>query len=131
VFEGDVEEVAGAAGGIEDASATEAAMEVVEYVDGVGEVAGVDELGDGGDDVGPVGAERLDDGRDDEALDVGAGSVVGAELVALVGVEGAFEESAEDGGLDVSPVGVGGVDEQGELIAAEGGGLRWIRRGRR
>ena len=42
----------------------------------------------------------------DEALDVGAGGVVGAELVAVAGVEGAFEEGAEDGGLDLAPVGL-------------------------
>ena len=60
----------------------------------------------GGAGVLPVGAEGLDEGGQDEALDVGARGVVGAELVALAGAEGAFEQGAEDGGLDLAPVGV-------------------------
>ena len=51
VFKRNVEKVAGAAGGIEDACVTETAMEVEEKIDGVGDVAGIDELRDGGDDV--------------------------------------------------------------------------------
>ena len=57
----------------------------------------------GGADGVPFLADRLDDGGHDEALDVGAGRVVRAELVAFDGVEGAFEQRAEDGGLDVVP----------------------------
>jgi hypothetical protein len=44
---------------------------------------------------------------------------VGAELVALDGVEGAFEEGAEDGGFDVAPVGAGGFEEEVDLVAVE------------
>ena len=68
----------------------------------------------------PVGAQGLDEGGQDEALDVGARGVVGAELVAVAGAEGAFEEGAEDGGLDLAPVGLGGLDEEGELDVVDG-----------
>lgn len=110
VFEGDVEEVAGATGGIQDACVAELAMEVQRGVDGLLGVAGVDEVGDGGDGVVPVGAKWLNEDRGNEAFDVSAGCVVRAEGVTFGGVEGAFEEcSEEDGGFDVAPVGVGGI----------------------
>ena len=122
VFEGDVEEVTGAAGGIEDKSVAEFAVELAGGLDGGGGVSGVDEVGDSGDGGLPVLAERFDDGGDDEAFDVGARGVVGAEGGTLVLVEGAFEEGAEAGGLDVAPVGVGGFDEEAELVAVDGEG---------
>ena len=111
VFERDVEEVSGAAGGIEDAGVAELAVELAGDADGFFGFAGVNEVGDGGDGVVPVGAEGLDDGGDDETLDVGARGVVRAEGGAFGLVEGAFEEGSEDGGFDVGPVGVGGFDE--------------------
>jgi hypothetical protein len=126
VFEGDVEEVAGATGGIQDAGVAELAMEVQRGVDGLLGVAGVDEVGDGGDGIVPVGAKWLNEGRDNEAFDVSAGCVVRAEGVTFGGVEGAFEECSEDGGFDVAPVGVGGINEEAELIPGEwerGGGF--------
>ena len=73
----------------------------------------------GGLDVGPLVAQRLDDGGQDEPLDVGAGRVVGAQPVALGGVEGAFEQGAEDGGFDLRPVGAGGVAQEVDLVAVE------------
>jgi hypothetical protein len=50
---------------------------------------------------------------------------VGAELVALDGIERALEQGAEDGGLDVAPVLGGGLDEELELVGVEreGAGL--------
>ena len=125
VFEGDVEEVAGPAGGIEDAEGTELFMKGFEFGDGFFEVAGGGVDDGGGVDGFPVGADGFDDGGEDEAFDVGAGGVVGAEFVAFVGVEGAFEEGAEDGGFDVGPVAGGGFDEELELVAGEreGGGV--------
>lgn len=50
---------------------------------------------------------------------------MGPELVALAGIEGALDEGAEDGGFHGGPVGLGGVDEEGDLIRAEreGGGV--------
>jgi hypothetical protein len=49
VFEGDVEKVSGAAGGVEDEGVAELAMELAGGLDGGGSVAGVDEVGNGGD----------------------------------------------------------------------------------
>ena len=166
-FERDVEEVSGAAGGIEDAEGADFPVEIAdggegflavggglfegflaEFVAGVGLgfVEGLDVLlgvfgdlsgggfgfgrfsggeGGGGFDGFPLVAKGLDEGGADEALNVGAGGVVGAELVALAGIEGALDEGAKDGGLDGGPVGIRGVDEEGDLLGAEreGGGV--------
>jgi hypothetical protein len=67
----------------------------------------------------PAGAQRLDDGGQDEAVDVGARRVVGAEVVALERVEGVFEQGAEDGGFDFGPVGAGGFEQQFDLVAVD------------
>jgi hypothetical protein len=47
---------------------------------------------------------------------------VGAEFVAFVGVEGAFEQGAEDGRFDLAPVVAGGVDQQLDLFGGAGSG---------
>ncbi len=73
----------------------------------------------GGADGFPLGAQGFDDGGEDEPLDVGARGVVGAELVAFLGIEGALEQGAEDGGLDVFPLHGGGFDQDAELGAIE------------
>ena len=52
----------------------------------------------------PLLAQRVDHGRHDEPLDVGAGRVVRAELVPLARIERAFEQRAEDGRFDLAPV---------------------------
>ena len=118
-FEGDVKEVAGAAGGIEDAGFTERVVEGADGGDGFfGVILGFEAF-DGGQHVGPVGAEGFDDGGDDEAFDVGAGGVVGAEAAAFGLVEGLFEEGAEDGGIDLAPVVGGGLSEFADFLAAE------------
>ena len=119
----DVEEVARAAGGIEHADGAELGVELVHLGLGGLEVAALGERDGGDTDGGPFIAERLDDGGEDEALDVGARGVVGAELVAFVGREGAFEEGAEDGGLDVAPFEGGGFAEERELGGGDGKGL--------
>ena len=54
--------------------------------------------------VAPVRAQRLDDGRHHQPLDIGARRVVRAELAALVGVERVLQQRAEDRGLDLAPV---------------------------
>lgn len=51
----------------------------------------------------PVGSERPHDRRTDQPLDIGAGRVVGAELGPLHGVDRPFQQSAEDGWLDLVP----------------------------
>jgi hypothetical protein len=67
----------------------------------------------------PFLAERVDDARADEALDIGAGCVFRAEFVALAGVEGAGEQGAEDGGLDIGPIGGRGSGKHGDLRGGE------------
>ena len=47
---------------------------------------------------------------------------MGAELSALGRVESALEEGAEDGGLDLGPVEVGGVGDGAQLVAGEAEG---------
>ncbi len=73
----------------------------------------------GGLGVGPVGAQRLDDGGQHQPLNIGARRVVGAKSVALGGVEGAFQQSAQDGGLDLAPVGLGGFNQEVNLRGRE------------
>ena len=94
-------------------------MEAGDLGAGLGEVAalGVDEGGSA--DGLPLGAQRLDDGGQDEPLDVGARGVMGAELVALGGIERALQQGAEDGGLDVLPLHGRSLDEDAELGAIE------------
>ena len=77
------------------------------------------EVGGGNAHGFPVGADGIDDGAEHEAFDIGAGGVVGTELVTFDGVERAFEQGAEDGGLDIAPVGAGGFDEQPKLVLSE------------
>ena len=119
VFERDVEEIARAAGRVEHAHRAQGVVEGVDLGQRGGGLAFVGEEQRGGLDVGPAFAQRLDDGGQDEAVDVGARGVVGAEGVALGGVEGAFEQGAEDGGFDLRPVGAGGLAQQGDLVAVE------------
>ena len=73
----------------------------------------------GGLGVGPVGAQRLDHGGQHQTLDVGARRVVRAQGVALGGVEGAFQQGAEDGRLHFLPVGAGGAQQAVDLRRGE------------
>ena len=57
----------------------------------------------------PLGAQRLDDRGQDESFDVSTGREMGAELMSLPGAKGAFEQGAEDRGLDVAPICLGGL----------------------
>ena len=120
VFEGDVEEIAGAAGGVEDTDVAEPAAKITDFIESLSGFTSGIESERGGLDYSPFFAEGFDDGGKDEAFDVGAGGEMCAEAVAFVLVEGAFEESAEDGGFDILPLGLGGFDEEVEL----GGGDR-------
>jgi hypothetical protein len=119
VFEGDVEEVSRATGGVEDVGGAEFAVEGAGGFDRFFGFVGVDEVGDGGDGVGPVSAEGFDEGGNDETFDVGARGVVCAQRVALCGVKGTFEQGAGDGGFDIAPVRVGGLYEEVELIVIQ------------
>jgi hypothetical protein len=71
--------------------------------------------------VGPCAAQRLDHGGLHQAVDVGARRVVGAQRVALQRVERALQQGAEDGRLDLGPVGFRGFEQQGDLLALVSG----------
>ena len=79
----------------------------------------LDQLGRGDAHARPVGAQRLDDRRPDQPLDIGARRVVGAELGALLGVERALQQRAEDGGLDLRPAMLGRLDQHLQLLGIE------------
>jgi len=67
----------------------------------------------------PVGPERLDHGRDDQPLDIGARRVMGAEAAPILGVERLFEQRPEDRGVDVAPVVPGGPAQFADLLGAQ------------
>jgi len=143
----DVEKVGAAAGRVQHAQAAQAVQKVLHLLHGFlalgahggvvpiqgGKVAfgldggggglqGVGLVGQrqgGGLGVGPFGAQRGDDGGQHQALDIGARGVVGPKRVALGGVEGALEQGAEDGGLDLAPVGARGLGQQVDLRGGE------------
>src|ERR1039458_3433272 len=96
MFEGYVQEVAGAASRVEDFDGAETLTEIGEDSGGRGRLAGALQSEGGGLRVAPVLPERLDDGGDDEALHVGARGVVRAEPVALAFIQGAFKQKDEN-----------------------------------
>ncbi|MNS12929.1 hypothetical protein D3C72_445070 [compost metagenome] len=68
----------------------------------------VESLQDFGLDDLPFRPQRLFDYNADQPLDVGARRVMGAQAVALLRVQRALQQRAEDGRLNVSPVALGG-----------------------
>jgi hypothetical protein len=120
VFEGDVEEVAGAAGRVEDADVAKTTMKIAEDVDRIVEMSIIDELRDGTFDVVPIGTEGFDDGGHDESFDVGARRVMRTKGVPFFGIQRPFEQCAEDGGLNIAPVGVCSIDQESEFVAGQG-----------
>ena len=103
------QEVAGAAGGVEEGQGGEFLL--------VGEEGGVALAGDGEGEGGvEFGAQGVEEERVDDFGDVLDGGVVHAAAAAGLGVERALEDGAEDGRGDVRPVEVlGGVLEEGVL----------------
>ena len=84
MLQGDVKEIAGAARGIKHGHAAKFFMERIHLGAGFFEVARAG-LGEGGGaDIFPFGAERFNDGRQNQPLDIGARRVVCAKLVAFV-----------------------------------------------
>ena len=69
----------------------------------------------GGLHIAPLRAQWLHDGGQNQALHIGARRVVGAQGVALGGVERALQERAKDGGLHLAPVGLRGQYQQVDL----------------
>ena len=64
----------------------------------------------------PVGAQRFDDRRDDQPFDVGARRVMRAEFGAFSLVQRTLQQRAEDGGLDIAPVALGGDPELMDIV---------------
>ncbi|MBK1631588.1 hypothetical protein CKO31_12705 [Thiohalocapsa halophila] len=118
-----IEKIAAAAGRVQHAQGAEAAVEGAHLLDGLRALAVLVQPVGAGLDIGPFGAQGLDDGGQHQALHIGARGVVGAELVALHRVQGALQQGAEDGGLHLLPVGAGGIDEAVDLRPGQGQGL--------
>ena len=129
----EVEEVAGAAGRVEDAEAAQAFEEAGERgssaslwarVAAEADFAGL-LAGEGGLDLGlrlgPFGEQRLDDDRAHDLHDLVAVGVVGAELAALGRVEAALEQRAEDRGVDLA-TSRGGRPRAGRSMSARSSG---------
>ena len=129
VLQRDVQEIGATAGRIEHAHAAQVVVEVPDLRARLGEFdlgrAAVQRGGlarqhqGGGAHVLPAAAQRLDHGGQHQALDVGARRVVRAQGVALGGVERALQQRAEDGRLDLAPVGARGLDQQPDLRGGE------------
>ncbi|HRM68644.1 MAG TPA: hypothetical protein PLO71_04375, partial [Thauera phenylacetica] len=83
VFQRHVQKITAAAGGVEHAHRAQVAVEAADLGDRVLVLALLLVGERGGLHLAPFGAQRLDDGGQHQALDVGARGVVGAELVAL------------------------------------------------
>ncbi len=109
---GDDEEVAAAAGGVEEAEGGDVFLQGFEAF-----VAGDAE----GADVVELGAEVVEEEGADEFEDVGLVGVVGADLASFAGFHDALEEGAEDGGGDAFPVEGAGVEEGAAHVGVEVG----------
>jgi hypothetical protein len=70
-------------------------------------------------DARPLFFQRLQNRRRHEPFDVGAGRVMGAELASLGGVQGLLKQRAENGRLDLPPVGLGGFVKLTDLLARQ------------
>ena len=115
-----VQEVAGAAGGVQHAEGAQPGQEGLEQrlrpcvrlVLSAGAIPGprpgVQDPGDALPRLRPIGQQRLADHRADHPFDHLGRGVVGAQLAALAGVQPALEQGAEDGGVHVGPVQLGG-----------------------
>ena len=66
-----------------------------------------------------VASERAQDHRLDDLHDLVGVGIVRANLRALVGVEKALEQGAEDGGIDFTPIEALGRDEEADVAIVE------------
>jgi len=119
---GDIEEVAGAAGGIEHPGLGKPGMKCLDKGLGLVRLALFDQGGGGPAHPVPVGTQRFHDCGADQPFDIGARGVMGAELGPLLGVERAFEQGAEDRGFNLGPDVFGSLDQYLQLLGIEGQG---------
>ena len=112
MLQADVEEVARSAGRIEHAQARQAALKRIHLGQGFLTIALVGQARGRGLHRFPLGAQRLNQRRQHQALDVGARGKVRAQLVPLGRIEGALQQGAENGRFHVAPIGLRGFDQQ-------------------
>jgi hypothetical protein len=117
MLERDIEEVPGAACGIEHTKGAEPAMERAGLLDRIAESSSGGMRHCGGERRVPFLAQRLHDRRHHKALDIGTWRIVRAELVSLDRIERALQKRSEDRRLHVVPVGLARLDQQIELLA--------------
>lgn len=86
IFKRDIEEVTGAARGIEDAGGAELAVKCARGFNGRISVTGVDLFGDNRLAAAPVVSERLYERGDYKPLYIGAWRVVGSERMAFIDI---------------------------------------------
>ena len=116
VLQRDIEEIAGTAGGIEDGDPAEVSVKSAQLRNRTRFVTGICQLDRGSLDRFPIGAQRLDDGRQHQTFDIGSRGVMRAEPGALVLVERAFQQGSEDRRLYGRPIRFGGIDQKIQLI---------------
>ena len=108
---GDDEEVAAAAGGVEEGEPGHAFVEGLEAGDAAGGFIGTGGL--------ELGAEFIEEERADEFEDVFFRGVVRADLASLGGIHDALEEGAEDGGGDARPLEGAGLEQLAAHVGVE------------
>ena len=115
-FERYIEEIAGAAGRVQHARGAELVAKISHRFDRV--LAAPLRLLPfrGREHARPIRAQRLDDCRDDKALNISARRIMRAETFALVRVERLLQQRAEDRGLHVAPIGRGGGAQLADLL---------------
>ncbi len=117
------QEVAAATCWVQHFHMGQVALEVVEHVAGLGLVGlcGFSTEQRHGFGLGqlPICAEGFLQGRPQQALHVSPGGVVGAQTVALPGVQGTLQQGAEDAGIHLSPIEGGGLRQPGDLVCVQ------------
>ena len=112
--QGDVEEVAAAAGGVQDFEGGQAALEVLQETAGFGFVPAVGQAAEAVDaalDFVPFGQQVVEDDGAHHGEDVGFGGVFGANQDFFFGIHHPLEKGAEDGGFNVGPAARGGFQQ--------------------
>ncbi len=122
VFQRDIQKIAAAAGRVKHPELAQVVMKAEDFGQRFAVFALLFKGQRGGLHLSPFGAQRFDDSRQHQPFDIGARGVMGTELVALMRVEGALQQGAEDGGFNIAPVGFGGLNQQVELVASQRNG---------
>ena len=113
---GDIEEVAGAAGGIQHAHLAQLFVEATDQTTRTQGIT-VQIQADGlGFDRLPIRAQRLHDRRLDQALHKGARRVVGAQFGAFRWIKRLLQQGAEDRRLDIGPIASRRCDQRRQLV---------------